>query len=123
VVRGDQVTKTPEHGEFLRKGAFVVRGERRYLRDVPLGVALAIGDGSLIGGPVSAVRSKSSEAIELEPGEYMPDDLAKMIYRQLLEICEDRRYLKAIASPDKIVAFLPPGGSRIRRFDVRKIGV
>jgi Predicted RNA-binding protein homologous to eukaryotic snRNP len=123
VVRGDQVTKTPEHGEFLRKGAFVVRGERRYLRDVPLGVALAIADGSLIGGPVSAVRSKSSEAIELEPGEYMPDDLAKMIYRQLLEICEDRRYLKAIASPDKIVAFLPPGGSRIRRFDVRKIGV
>lgn len=123
VVRGDQVTKTPEHGEFLRKGAFVVRGERRYLRDVPLGVALAIADGSLIGGPVSAVRSKSSEAIELEPGDYMPDDLAKMIYRQLLEICEDRRYLKAIASPDKIVAFLPPGGSRIRRFDVRKIGV
>lgn len=123
VVRGDQVTKTPEHGEFLRKGAFVIRGERRYLRDVPLGVALAIADGSLIGGPVSAVRSRSPEAIELEPGEYMPDDLAKMIYRQLLDICEDRRYLKAIASPDRIVAFLPPGGSRIRRFDVKELGV
>lgn len=123
VVGGDQVTKTPEHGEFLRKGAFVIRGERRYLRDVPLGVALAIADGALIGGPVQAVRSRSSGAIELEPGEYMPDDLAKMIYRQLLEICEDRRYLKAIASPDRIVAFLPPGGSRIRRFDVKELGI
>jgi hypothetical protein len=69
------------------------------------------------------VRSKSSGAIELEPGEYMPDDLAKIIYRQLLEICEDRRYLKAIASPDGIVAFLPPGGSRIRRFDVKELGI
>ncbi len=118
VVRGDQVTKTPEHGEFLRKGAFVIRGERRYLRDVPLGVGLAIVDDLLIGGPIAAIKSKSSRIIELEPGEYMPDDLAKRIYRQLLEVYEDKRYLKSIASPEKIVAFLPPGGSRIRRFDM-----
>jgi predicted ribosome quality control (RQC) complex YloA/Tae2 family protein len=128
MVRAEQVTKTPEPGEFLRKGAFVIRGERRYFRDAPLGIALGIARGMLIGGPISAVRARVLEAeddqdgekneegfiVEIEPGEYNPDDLAKRIYRQMLDKFEDKRYLKAIASQDQIVQFLPPGGSRVK---------
>lgn len=117
LVRGDQVTKTPEHGEFLRKGAFVIRGERSYFKDVPLGVALGISDGILIGGPVAAVKPKADPVVEIEPGEYNPDDLAKRIYRLFSEKFEDRVYLKAIASVDQIVQFLPPGGSRMKAKD------
>jgi predicted ribosome quality control (RQC) complex YloA/Tae2 family protein len=114
LVKGDQVTKTPEHGEFLKKGAFVIRGERRYFRDVPLGLALGISDGLLIGGPTSAVRPKADPAVEIEPGELNADDLAKRIYRWFSAKVEDRSALKAAASTDLIMQFLPPGGSQVR---------
>ena len=114
LVGGDQVTKTPEHGEFLKKGAFVIRGERRYFRDMSFGIALGISDGILIGGPVDAVKPKADLAVEIEPGEFNADDLAKRIYRLFSEKVEDRAYLKSIASVDQIVQFLPPGGSRMK---------
>jgi len=114
LIKGDQVSKTPESGEFLKKGGFVIRGERRYFRDVPLGIALGIAEGVLIGGPVSAVKPKADPVVDIEPGEYNADDLATRIYRQFSEIVEDRSFLKAVASVDLIVQFLPPGGSRIK---------
>ncbi len=114
LVKGDQVSKTPESGEFLKKGAFVIRGERRYFRDVSLGIALGIREGVLIGGPTSAIKPKSDPAVEIEPGEFNADDLAKRIYRQFSEEVEDRSFLKSVASVDQIVQFLPPGGSRIK---------
>ena len=114
LIKGDQVSKTPESGEFLKKGAFVIRGERRYFRDVPLGIAVGVADGVLIGGPVSAIKPKADPAVEIEPGEFNADDLAKRIYRQFSEKVEDRSFLKAAASVDQIVQFLPPGGSRVK---------
>ncbi|NPV63155.1 MAG: fibronectin-binding domain-containing protein [Methanotrichaceae archaeon] len=115
LVKGDQVSKTPEPGEFLRKGAFVIRGERRYFRDVNVGVAIGIDDDVLIGGPASAVKPRSDPVVEVLPGEFNADDLAKRIYRQFSEKVEDRIYLKAVASVDQIVQFLPPGGSDIQQ--------
>jgi predicted ribosome quality control (RQC) complex YloA/Tae2 family protein len=114
LVAAEQVTKTPEPGEFIKKGAFVIRGERRYFRDVPVGVAIGISNDQLIGGPISAIKPKADPVVEVEPGEFSPEDLAKRIYRSFAEKEEDRRYLKSVASIDLIVSFLPPGGSRVK---------
>ncbi|MHC1631059.1 MAG: ribosome rescue protein RqcH [Methanotrichaceae archaeon] len=114
LVNAEQVTKTPESGEFLKKGAFVIRGERKYFKDVPVGLAIGIAGEMLIGGPVSAIKPKVSPVVEIEPGEYNPDDLAKRIYRIFSEREHDRRFLKSLASTDQIVKFLPPGGSGIK---------
>ncbi|NIS30168.1 MAG: DUF814 domain-containing protein, partial [Actinobacteria bacterium] len=38
----DQVSKTPEPGEYLAKGSFAIRGERDYLEDVAVGAAVGI---------------------------------------------------------------------------------
>lgn len=114
LVNADQVTKTPEPGEFLKKGAFVVRGERQYFRDVPVGVALGIAGDQLIGGPISAVKPRADPIVEVEPGELSPEDLAKRIYRSFAEKEDDRRWLKAVASVDAIASFLPPGGSEVK---------
>ena len=114
MIKGDQVSKTPESGEFLKKGAFVIRGERTYFKDTPLGLALGIADGVLVGGPVSAVKPKADPVVEIEPGELNADDLAKKIYRQFSDKVEDRAFLKSVASVDQMVQFLPPGGSRIK---------
>ncbi|MCJ7444971.1 MAG: NFACT family protein [Methanotrichaceae archaeon] len=113
-VKSDQVTKTPEHGEFLRKGSFIIRGERKYYRNVGIGIEIGVSDGILIGGPISAVKGKADPVVEIEPGKYNADDLAKRIYRLFSEEIEDKKYLKAAASVDQIIQFLPPGGSRIK---------
>jgi predicted ribosome quality control (RQC) complex YloA/Tae2 family protein len=114
LIKGDQVSKTPESGEFLKKGAFVIRGERTYFKDTPLGLALGLADGVLVGGPVSAVKPKADPVVEIEPGELNADDLAKKVYRQFSDQVEDRAFLKSVASVDQMVQFLPPGGSRIK---------
>jgi predicted ribosome quality control (RQC) complex YloA/Tae2 family protein len=114
MITGDQVSKTPESGEFLKKGAFVIRGERTYFKDTPLGLAIGISEGILVGGPVSAVKPKADPVVEIEPGELNADDLAKKIYRQFSDKVDDRAFLKSVASVDQMVQFLPPGGSRIK---------
>jgi len=119
LIGGDQVTKTPEHGEFLKKGAFVIRGERRYLRDVAVGIAVGIAEGMLIGGPVSAVKPKAEPVVEIEPGEFNADDLAKRIYRYFSDVVEDRSYLKSIASIDQIIQFCHPEDRGSQRANCR----
>lgn len=115
VVKAEQVSKTPEHGEYLKKGSFVMRGERRYFKNVPVGVAVGIADDKLIGGPPSTVKPRAGHVIEVEPGEYNADDMAKRIYRLFAEKVKEKNYLKAIASTEQIVRFLPPGGSKMKR--------
>jgi len=116
VVDADQVTKTPESGEYLEKGGFAVRGERTYYDDTPVGVAVGIECEPytrVIGGPPSAIEGQAETTIEVEPGRYAQGDAAKRIYRQLRERFTDESFVRKIASPDKIQHFLPPGGSRI----------
>ena len=40
----DQVSKTPEAGEFLSKGSFVIRGHRNYIRGARVKLAVGIVD-------------------------------------------------------------------------------
>lgn len=113
----EQVSKTPESGEYVAKGAFVIRGKRNYYKDVPVGAALGLvlnEEKKLIGGPMTAVKSRAQFIIEIEPGEFNQNDLSKKIYRFLLEKFDDKKLIQGIASPDKIAMFLPPGGSRVK---------
>ncbi len=111
----EQVSKTPESGEYVAKGAFVIRGKRNYYKDIALGVALGLDEEKrLIGGPASAVKKRAQFVIEIEPGEFNQNDLSKKIYRLLNDRFEDKKLIKTIASPDRIAMFLPPGGSRVK---------
>ena len=116
IVDADQVTKTPESGEYLEKGGFAVRGERTYLDDTPVGVAVGIQCEPytrVIGGPPTAIADRAVTTIEVEPGRYAQADAAKRIYRDLRSRFTDESFVRKIASPDQIAHFLPPGGSRI----------
>ncbi len=112
-VHPDQVSKTPEHGEFVSKGAFIIRGTRNYQKDVSVGIAIGVtSDLHLIGGPVSAVSDHAVNVVEIVPGRFNQNDIAKKIYRIFSD--ELGRSIKVVASPDQIVKFLPPGESDIR---------
>ena len=111
----DQVSKTPESGEYLEKGGFAIRGDRTYFRDTPVGVAIGIvcePETRVIGGPPTAIEPRAETSIAVEPGQYAQNDAAKRLYRELRERFTDTSFVRKVASPDLIAEFLPPGGSR-----------
>ena len=107
-VEPDQVTKEPESGEYLSKGAFVIRGERDYLRNVKIDAALGVyklDDVHLpICGPEEAIEEQCEEFVKLRPGRNKKSKVAKEINRKFKEYDLDLDY---------IIRSLPPGKSEI----------
>ncbi|WAC04120.1 MAG: ribosome rescue protein RqcH [Methanoregula sp.] len=113
-----QVSKTPEHGEFVSRGSFVVRGERTWYRNVTLGVAIGLQlepQAAVIGGPPDVIRKHAKSSVELKPGQYEPNDVAKKVLRALKNAIPDEvsRGLMGILNTETVAAFVPPGGSDI----------
>ncbi len=116
MVEPDQVSKTPESGEYIEKGSFVIRGDRTYFEDVPCRVAVGVQcepTTRAIGGPPSAVVDRAATMVTLEPGMYAQNDAAMMVYRRLKERFADQSFVRKVASADQLQEFLPPGGSEI----------
>ena len=94
-VHPDQVSKTPEAGEFLAKGSFVIRGHRNYIRGARLKLAVGIVDyeGKRI--------MHSQNFVVLKPGFTKKEAIAKKI---LHKINEDD-----LITLDDIIRVLPSG--------------
>jgi predicted ribosome quality control (RQC) complex YloA/Tae2 family protein len=116
MVEPDQVSKTPESGEYIEKGSFVIRGDRTYFEDVPCRVAVGVQCEPVtraIGGPPSAIVDRTATSVTVEPGMYAQNDAAMMVYRKLKERFADQSFVRKVASADQLQEFLPPGGSDI----------
>ncbi|MHB8604056.1 MAG: NFACT RNA binding domain-containing protein, partial [Thermoplasmatota archaeon] len=99
-----QVSKTPNPGEYVARGAFIIRGKRNYLR-VP--IRLAVGEvevegaRKIMGAPLESVKARSSRYVVIEPGQEKKDALAN-------------RLAKAFDVPvEEVQAVLPPGDVRV----------
>jgi len=113
-----QVSKTPESGEFVARGSFIVRGERTYYRNVPLSIGIGLmvePNAAVIGGPLAAIKGRVKTFVELKPGRFEPNDAAKKVLRILKERIpeDDVKALKGILNTEQVAAFTPPGGSDI----------
>ena len=113
-----QVSKTPESGEYVSRGSFIVRGERTYYRNIPLSIGIGLmlePHAAVIGGPPEAVRKRANVMVWLRPGQFEPNDVAKKILRILKQKVapEEEKLLKAVLNTEQVAAFVPPGGSDI----------
>ncbi len=103
-VTPDQVTKQANQGEFLPKGAFMIRGKTNYL--IP-SFDLAVGvneDGKIMSGPRAAVKKHCEKFLILEKDDQAkPSDTAKKIQHALG------------GDLDVIIRCLPPCGVRIKK--------
>ncbi|HUL38925.1 MAG TPA: ribosome rescue protein RqcH [Methanomassiliicoccales archaeon] len=102
----DQVSKTPDAGEFVPRGAFIIRGKRNYVHHIQLQLAIGEieneGARKIMCGPKDAVLQRSKKYAVLAPGD------------------EDRsvvsaRLAKELNVPEEEVSrILPPGNAEIK---------
>ncbi|MDD1721618.1 MAG: NFACT family protein [Euryarchaeota archaeon] len=120
-VHPNQVSKNPEPGEYVPKGAFIVRGERHYLESQTQ-LAVGVFKDMVIGGPVRALRKSARSIVTIEPGKYNQSDIAKLIVRELLVRAkeDERKALRKIITVDDVIKFVPPGTSDILNSEQRK---
>ena len=104
-VTPEQVSKTPQAGEFLAKGAFVIRGKRNYFKDLEL--KLAVGeieyDGvkKIVCAPPESLKAPTGRYVIIVPGKRRKEDVAREI-------------AKLFDWPvDSVVSILPPGPAEI----------
>lgn len=107
----NQVSKTPPSGEFLARGAFIIRGKRNHVTDIELkfGVGSIQYEGTekMMCAPVSAMESRSQRYIIFEPGNMKKSTFV----RKLCTIFNvDQKEVERI---------LPPGDVNI----IRTVGV
>ncbi len=101
----EQVSKQAESGEFLPRGAFVIRGKRNYFHDLLVRIAIGEveveGHRKIMGGPVGAVAARSPRYVVLIPGKEDRETVAK-------------KFASAFAVPiEEISRAMPAGGVKI----------
>ena len=81
-VNPDQVSKTPQSGEFLTKGAFIIRGSRNYIRGLPLTLSIGKVDYEgerIMAGPPEAVSNYTDNFSTVKPGYTKKEEIAMQI--------------------------------------------
>lgn len=116
-VKPEQVSKRPEHGEYISKGAFIIRGKRNYGKgkiELAVGVKLEGEEVGIIGGPVKPISKASKYVVKIVPGRLKSKETAEKIKALLLKISakEDREKIALITIED-LQSFLPAGGCEV----------
>ena len=102
----EQVSKTPNTGEFVPKGAFVIRGKRNYYRctlEVAVGYVMLGDVGKVMGGPVSSIEARTARYVVLIPGLTKKSDIAQ----KLAKIFQ--------VSTEEMEKVLPPGTMTVKK--------
>lgn len=101
----DQVSKTPQAGEFIPRGAFIIRGKRNYEHHLP--IELAVGEityqneRKIMCGPVLSVSKMSSKYFIVKPGKEKGSKVTGLIAKEFN------------VPEEEVARILPPGNVEI----------
>lgn len=102
-VTPDQVTKEANSGEYLTKGAFMIRGKTNYMTPLTKCAIGVLEDGRIMGGPTNAVKKNCVKFVELTQKDEKTSETAKKIRKKL-----------GCGDPDEIIKSLPPGNVGVK---------
>ncbi len=103
-VHPDQVSKTPQSGEFVAKGAFIIRGSRNFIRGVPLLIAVGVVDFEgerIMAGPPSALKKHTNNYVIIKPGFTKKEEISRKILHKIDP--------ENILTLDDVIRVLPSG--------------
>ncbi|ACX73221.1 Fibronectin-binding A domain protein [Methanocaldococcus vulcanius M7] len=107
-VKPEQISKTAESGEYLKRGAFVIRGERHYYRNTPLELGIGVleydGDLKITTAPPKALKKHFIKWVLLKPSNKEKGKVVKELKELFKEYDVD---------DEEILRVLPPGGCEI----------
>jgi predicted ribosome quality control (RQC) complex YloA/Tae2 family protein len=78
----DQVSRSAPAGQFLPKGSFVITGEKKYFKGIPLGVVIGLTESGLQSAPRLTGIERFSTSFELIPGDRDKEDVARDISKE-----------------------------------------
>lgn len=110
----EQVSKSPPSGQYLKKGAFMIRGSKKYVRNVPLRIAVGVElkekQLTIIGGPVEAISKQTSTYVEIISGKKSSGELAKEVRKLLAKKASKASEKRIQEIPlEEIQKFIPSG--------------
>lgn len=121
-IKPEQVSKSAPAGEFLPKGAFMIRGTKNYLKKTELKLAIGVKiekkddmkEAALISGNVQSVGRQTKYFVTVIPGALDENELAKQIKLKLVQkaLPDDIRLIEEI-NTDDIKKRIPTGNGSI----------
>lgn len=111
-VYGDQVSKSPPSGEYLKKGSFMIYGKKNFVNNVKMQLAMGVTeDFKIIVGSEEIVRKMSGFNVYLilEPGDDDPSKLSQKI----LKIFQEKLKIKGLKVLQEDIIRALPGRSKI----------
>ncbi|MBI4019422.1 MAG: NFACT family protein [Candidatus Aenigmarchaeota archaeon] len=106
-VTPEQVDKTPNAGEHLSKGSFMIHGKKNYLKGTRLALACGIIDGKVSVVPLETAGRKTPKHIVIMPGDTEAKRLSKRVMDKLKEVCSKSE--QGILEGARIDAMIPAG--------------
>ena len=101
----DQVSKTPQAGEFVPRGAFIIRGKRNYEYHLPM--ELAVGEityentRKVMCAPLESMKKLSNKYFVIHPGRGKAGKTAALMAKELM------------VPEEEVSRILPPGDAEI----------
>lgn len=85
-VRGSQVGKQAPPGQYLPKGAFMIRGEKNFIRNVELKLWIGVSDnGEVAYGSLSKVKARCRKYAVILPGDKDKNHEAALLAKKFLK--------------------------------------
>ena len=117
-VRPEQVTKSAPAGEYLTKGAFMIRGTRNYIRGIELALAVGVtlhnDKPLLMAGPPNSIKNRCHAYLGLRQGRGSPAEAAKRILAKLAAKTKENTGVELPRTAmDDVIRLLPPGGIEV----------
>ena len=100
-VKPEQLSKQAPSGEYVEKGAFIVKGKMNFVH-ANLKLAIGIKNRKVIGGPVNAIKKNAEKYVVIIQGKQKTSSAAKQTQK------------KIGGSLDEIIRFVPAGGVQVK---------